>query len=486
VSDSESGSLAHRTVRNVAWLGSGQAIRQVVALLTMVVLARYLGPSEFGIFAMTLFVNELAQLVVDFGMGAALVQRKEINQLILSSCFWINVAVASAAALILVAAGPWIAAYFDQPIVRWLMLATGLNLLLSAIAVLPQALLSRRLAFRDIAVGTLIGSLAGACTAIALATAGLGVWALAFQPVVGTLVTLLFLAVRARWRPDFRFQLASVSGLLKFSGQLLLSNMAAHVTRNLTSLILGPAMGVAALGMITMAQTIAWLPVAQFSQTVVRATFPVFAKLQDEMDRFREGFYRATGLVALFAFPLMTGIAVLADDLVPVVFGPKWVPASLLVTIACIPALVQSVTTLSGTTLLAVGRADYLLRISLVSLPITAAALWFMRTETPVMAMLALAAAMIFASLASLFAALSAIAADWRRYMSAISVPAVCSALMATALFVAKQLMEGAPAALRLITLGLVGGLVYLGLVWVIKASAIKDALQLVRGQRGA
>ena len=486
MSETENGSLAHRTVRNVAWLGSGQAIRQVVALLTMIVLARFLGPGEFGIFAMTLFVNELAQLVVDFGMGAALVQRKEINQLLLSSCFWINVAVASAAAMILIATGPWIAAYFDQPIVRWLMLATGLNLLLSAMAVLPQALLSRRLAFRDIAVGTLIGSLSGACTAIALASAGLGVWALAFQPVVGTLVTLLYLAFRARWRPDFRLQLASVSGLLKFSGQLLLSNIAAHVTRNLTSLILGPAMGVAALGMINMAQTIAWLPVAQFSQTVVRATFPVFAKLQDEMDRFREGFYRATGLVALFAFPLMTGIAALADDLVPVVFGPKWVPASLLVTIACIPALVQSVTTLSGTTLLAVGRADYLLRISLVSLPVTAVALWFMRTETPALALLALAAAMVFASLTSLFAALSAIAADWRRYMSAIGTPAACSALMAAALLVAKELMEAASPVLRLISLSVLGGLIYLGLVWVIKASAIKDALQLARGQREA
>ena len=277
MTDAKPDSLAHRTVRNVAWLGSGQAIRQLVALATMVVLARFLGPSEFGIFAMTLFVNELAQLVVDFGVGAALIQRKEINQLVLSSCFWINVAVAAMAAVVLIAAGPWIAAYFKQPMVRWLMFATAINLLISAMAVLPQALLARRLAFRDVAVSTLVGSLCGAATAIGLALAGAGVWALACQPVVGSSVTLLFLAARAGWLPDFRFQLAAINGLLRFSGQLLLSSLAAYITRSLPVLILGPAMGVATLGLINMAQTIAWLPVAQFSQTVVKATFPVFA-----------------------------------------------------------------------------------------------------------------------------------------------------------------------------------------------------------------
>lgn len=483
MSDTEPGSLAQRTVRNVAWLGSGQAIRQVVALLTMIVLARFLGPSEFGIFAMALFVNELAQLVVDFGMGAALVQRKEIDQRVLSSCFWINVAVAAAAALLLIAAGPLIAAYFDQPTVRWLMLATGLNLLLSAIAVLPQALLARRLAFRDVAVGTLIGSLSGACTAMALAAAGFGVWALAFQPVIGTLVTMLFLFARARWRPDLTFDFAAVAGLLRFSGQLLLSNVLAHVTRNLTSLILGPAMGVSTLGLITMAQTIAWLPVAQFSQTVVRATFPVFAQLQDQMDRFREGFYRATGLVALLAFPLMTGIAVLSDDLLPVVFGPKWASASMLVSIACIPALVQSVTTLAGTTLLAVGRADFLLRISLVSLPATALPLWLMRHESAALALMALAAAMIFSSLVSLSAAVHAIGARWGRFGAVALVPAICSGSMALALLVAKEQLPNLPPATRLLSLSMAGGLIYVGLVWITKPSAIKDALQLIRSR---
>ena len=100
-SDSEGGSRAQRTVRNVAWLGSSQVIRQAISIGATIVLARFLGPAEFGIFAMTLFVNELAQLLVDFGMGSALIQRQQLSRKLLSSCFWINLAVGIATALVL-------------------------------------------------------------------------------------------------------------------------------------------------------------------------------------------------------------------------------------------------------------------------------------------------------------------------------------------------------------------------------------------------
>lgn len=139
------GSHARRTLTNVAWLGGAQAIRQVTAILATVLLARFLGPTEFGIFAMMIFVNELAQLLVDFGMGSALIQRKEVNQRLLSTCFWINLAIGAGAALLLALMGPWIAAYFEQPLIRWLVLVSGVNLLIAAASVLPQALLETML-----------------------------------------------------------------------------------------------------------------------------------------------------------------------------------------------------------------------------------------------------------------------------------------------------------------------------------------------------
>ena len=480
--DSDKKSLASRTVRNVAWLGSGQAIRQVVALLTMIVLARFLGPAEFGLFAMTVFVTELSQLLVDFGMGSALVQRKELSQRILASCFWVNIGVGLVAAFVLVVTSPLIAAYFGQPLVQWLLLVTAVNILLSSAAVIPQSLLARKLAFRDITIATTVGSLCGAAAALGLATAGMGVWSLALQPVVGTTLATIIMFRKSEWAPSFTFDLSSIRGLLKFSSHLLLSNVLGHVSRNLTSVILGPAMGVAALGKITMAQTITWLPIAQVSQTVVRATFPVFAHLQDDMDRFREGFYKATALIALIAFPLMTGIGVLAGDLVPVVFGPKWFEAAALVSILCVPALIQCVTTLSSTALLAVGRSDLLFRIALFALPLAAVPLWFFRDRPLAFVVGVVAATAVVTSLFSLATALHAIDGSWKRYLAAVFPPAVGSLIMGAAVWILRNAVPNVPPLGRLIGLSLLGAALYCCLTWFLNRRAALAAFSLVRG----
>jgi PST family polysaccharide transporter len=477
VSTDSSLSRSQRTLRNVAWLGSTQAIRQVVAIGTTIVLARFLGPKEFGVFAMMIFVNELAQMFVDFGMGSALVQRKEVDSRLLSSCFWLNLFIGGVAALLLAVLGPWIAAYFEQPILRWLLLLSGLNLIVAAASVLPQSLLSRELSFRDIALGTLVGSLSGSVSAIALAVSGAGVWALAAQPLVGGTITMLYWFVKSRWLPRLLFSATEVRGVLGFSGQILGSSLVMHVTRNLTSLILGPAMGAAALGTITMAQTVTWLPIAQFSQAVVRATFPVFAQMQHDMERFRASLYRTSGAVALLAFPMLVGIAILSDDLMLVVFGPKWSHAAPLVAVLCAASLVQSVTSLAGTTLMAIGRGGWLFGATLAGMPVMAAALWATREGNVMQAVVGLTTAGIAVQLILLGTGIRAIGGRWRDYLSPLWRPLLCSGLMALPLTGSVALAGAWPPAVRLVTLSVVGAVIYIGASFLLNRAAVLDLL---------
>lgn len=473
-------SRARRTVRNVAWLGSAQAIRQGIAILATILLARFLGPAEFGIFAMMVFVNELAQLLVDFGMGSALIQRKEVHQNLLSSCFWINLGIGTVAAVVLAILGPWIAAYFEQPLVRWLLLASGVNLLIAAATVLPHSLLARELAFRDVALATLVGSVLGAITAVTMASAGFGVWSLALQPVVGNAVTMVFLYVRTRWRPSFEFNFDEVRGLLVFSGQLLGSNVVGHVTRNLSSLILGPALGAPALGLITMAQTVTWLPIAQFSQAVVRATFPVLSQMQDDLERLRQAVYRSSGAIALLAFPMLVGMATLAGDLMPVVFGAKWADATPLVVVLCGSSIVQSVATLAGISLLAVGRGGLFFLANVAGLPVMAAALWFNRGGGVMQAVVALVIASSALQLLMLGAAIQAIGGRWRDYVRPLMRPLLCSLLMAAAMLLIAPSLGAYPAAVRLVVLATLGAVAYALLSLALNRTATLELIGLV------
>ena len=106
MSDKNSDSFGGRTVSNVAWLGGSQFLRQGISIGASLVIARLLAPSDYGVFAMTVFVNELAQLLINFGMGAALVQRKELDENVLSTTFWFKAGLGLVAGLAMLGAGP--------------------------------------------------------------------------------------------------------------------------------------------------------------------------------------------------------------------------------------------------------------------------------------------------------------------------------------------------------------------------------------------
>jgi len=480
-----SDSLASRTVRNVAWLGSSQAVRQVTAILTTILVARFLGPTEYGIFAMTLFVNELAQIFIDFGIGTALVQRKTVDQRMLSTCFWINLVIGSVAAGVVIASGPFVAAYFKQPMVAHLLLVSALNLAVAAVAVLPQAILARNLAFRDVAIGATIGSLSGAAATLVMAAAGFGVWSLAFQPLIGTSVNLIYLLWRSRWRPTLEFDLGSISGVLRFSGHMLAGNVVGHFTRNLPHLLLGPSLGAASLGLLGMAMTVAFTPVAQFTSVVVRATFPAFAKLQESKQHMYQALLRSLEVVSLITFPVLVGLALMASDLMPAVFGPQWAGTAPLVSIFCVLSMLQCITPLSISTLIALGRSDIGMKLAFASLPLVGIPLWLARDASLTVAAVVLATATAANLLLGFWFAVKNLGCGWSGLLRQVSKPLGCSLLMGLAMAATAWASAAATPLPRMLAMGAAGTGVYLVATWCLNRQALQNVLTLLRNALG-
>ncbi|MBI5259141.1 MAG: oligosaccharide flippase family protein [Burkholderiales bacterium] len=470
-----------RTVRNAAWLGVAQVLRQAVAVGAAIMLARYLGPADYGLFAIVFFINELAQSLVDFGIGTAIVQRKAVDQRLLSTCFWANLGLGLGGALVLVALGPWLAAMFGQPVIPALMGLCGLNLLCSALQVLPRALLSRALAFRPVALAGLAASVAGAARAVALASAGAGVWALVVQPLVGALVGLGWMQHHARWWPSPVFDRAEARRVARFSAPLLGGTLAMQCSRNLQNLILGPAVGVAGLGRITMAQTVASAPVSPLSEAVARASFPVLAQAQDAAAQMRARLLGSIELLALAVTPVLVGLAVLAADLVPVVLGPQWQAIVAVVPALCGVAWVQAVTALGAPTLLAAGHGPTLLRLALLGLAATAACLGALRGHG--WAVAAVGLGLLGATLQLLLAgaACTACAARWRDAAARPARAVLCSMLMGAALLLGGRLVAAWPPVPRLLLLVAAGALAYVAASLVFNTRGLVQARGLLR-----
>lgn len=363
-------SLGAKAARGVLWTGGGQILRQVVQITGQLVLARLLAPDDFGLLGMALVFVGIGQLLADFGIGAAIVQSRELGAKLLSTCFWINIGIGVALMLLMLGAAPLIARFYARPDLLPLVALLSLNLLLSAAVTVPMAVLSRGMRFADLARAQVLGSLCAAVVAISLAAAGAGAWALIAQPLAGSLVTLLVAWRATRWWPRIEFSYDQARPLMRFSYALLGTNLVGYGNRNIDGLLIGRVLGAGPLGIYSMAIQIMLFPLQQVSGVIVKVLFPTLTQIQGDLARLRRAYLKAVAAIVFVTFPLMGGLFALANEFVLVVFGNGWAEMAPVLKVLAWVGMMQSVGTTMGVIYLAVGRTDVALRVTVVVSPV--------------------------------------------------------------------------------------------------------------------
>jgi len=362
--------LGVRAARGVMWTGGGQILRQLMQIGSTLVLVRLLVPDDFGVLGMAMFFVGIGQLLADFGIGSALVQSRSDDRVVLSTCFWLNLAVAAFLALLMLACAPLIGIFYKRPDLVPVVAVLSLNLLLSGLQVVPAALLYRDMRFADLARAQVLGSLVGGTTAVTLAWAGAGVWALVAQPLVGSSVNLLTCWWAGRWMPRIEFSWQRTAPLARFSAALLATNLVGYGNRNIDGLLIGRVLGAVPLGHYSLAIQLMLYPLQQVSAVVVRVLFPTLVQIRNDLPRLRSAYLKAVGSIALITFPIMGGLFALADDFVFVVFGPAWVEVVPILKVLAWVGMMQSVGTMVGTIYLSTGNPGIALRVTLIGAPV--------------------------------------------------------------------------------------------------------------------
>jgi PST family polysaccharide transporter len=363
-------SLGTAATRGALWLGGSQMLRQGIQIFGSIVLARLLSPDDFGVLGMAMFFVGIGQLFAEFGIGAAIVQSQTNDRLVLSSCFWLNLLISVSVAAAIGLSAPLVARFYSQPELVLVVALLSLNMLLSALMVIPNTILTRDLRFPRIAVANILASLIGTGVAIAMALYKMGIWALVAQPLVGSTVLWLLLMIFAKWRPTLEFSWAAVSSYAKFGAALLGANLANYANRNVDRLLIGRFVGAEPLGLYSMSMQIILYPLQNVSGVIVKVLFPTMAKLHDEPKRRRQAYLSATGAIALITFPMLGGLFAVAPDFVSIILGDAWTGIVPIVRIMAWVGMAQCVGTTVGTIYLSSGRPDIALRVTLVCTPI--------------------------------------------------------------------------------------------------------------------
>lgn len=347
---------------NVGWSTVSQFFRLGGQLLTTVILARMLPAADFGLIAMAMVVTGFVALFRDLGTSAAVIQRAEPSQALLSSAFWLNLAFGFALWLVFASLAASVATVLAEPRLVDVLQALLIALPITALGAIPQALLEKASRFRTIALIESASAGVGLIGAVWAAWQDWGVFSLVLQVMLAATVNTIGCWMYCRWRPTLVWEGRSISGLLTFGGNLVGFNVFNYLIRNIDNLLVGRYLGATDLGYYSMAYRLMLWPLQNISSVVGRALFPVFSRLQADHGELSVVYIQATTAVVFVTAPLMFGFFVLRDPLILVALGSEWQPVADVLAWLIPVGLMQSVAATVGSLYLATGRTDVMFK----------------------------------------------------------------------------------------------------------------------------
>jgi len=473
-----------KTILGLGWSVVGQVGQQAISFVIVIILARLLSPREFGLLAMITVITSFASIFAEMGFSAALVQKQDIQQKHLSSVFWLNLGVGLLLTLLFIAGAPLIAHFYSEPVLVPLTIFISFNFLIGSLTIVQKTMMTRAIDFRNLTIVDMTAVVVSGVVAIVLAYTGAGVWSLAVQTVLLSIITMIMLWKLGKWYPSLTFDWDAIKDLLGFSLNLFGSKLLNYWVRNLDYLLIGRFIGPQPLGVYKNAYTIMLFPLNNVSRVISRVMFPSLSLIQEDKRRVKRLFLRMTRTIALITFPMMAGLFVVAESFVLTLFGTQWADMIPILQVFCFTGLMQSVGTLTGNLYLSQGRSDLQLHVGLFVHAVAILGIVIGLRWGALGVAIGLTVASIINSYPSLFFAGRLVNLTyWQVWYQLLSILG-CALIMATAVWgLGFTLPNLWPHWLRLSILAVFGILVYGSLLHFLRVPAYIETRELIREQ---
>lgn len=355
-------SLKRKAVSGVKWTSTSAVISSTIQLVQVAVLARFLDKADFGLMAMALFVIGISGIFIDMGISNALIYKQRVNKYQLSTLFWSNIILGILIYAIILSSSPYIAILYDTPELRSVINWVGITFLILPWGQQFDALLRRDMRFKTLAIRDILSKTVGLILAVVLAIKGYGVYALVYANLAGALVatSLLFVLGMKDYRPQFIFSYRSLKkkGFFSFGLFQMGEKSINYFNSNFDTLLIGKLLGMEALGVYNIAKTITVKPYQILNPIITKVAFPVFAKVQNEIDILKNAYLKVVSTLVSLNGPIYVLMILLARPIILVVFGDEWLEAVPILQILAVSYICNSIGNPVGALQLARGRAD--------------------------------------------------------------------------------------------------------------------------------
>ncbi len=457
-----------------------------IQLIIQIILARLLLPEDYGIIALIVVFISISQTFVQSGLGTALIQKREVTDEDYSSVFYLTLLVALGFYSILFLAAPFIAAFYNQPLITPILRVLGLTLFFGAVNTIQNAVIARKFQFKKLFVSSVGAVLLSGVVGIAMAYTGYGVWALVGQQFTAITVLCAIMWLTVKWRPKLLFSLARVKELFSFGWKLLVSGLI-DVTYNNINLVIGKLYP-ANIPDFTKGQEFPNLLVTNINSSIQAVMFPAYARCQDNRVQVKQIMRRALVTSSFLVFPAMAGLAAVAKPLVLLLLTEKWLFAVPFLQIFCAVYALWPIHTVNLQAINALGRSDVFLKLEIIKKALGLSVLAF----TIPIGIYAIALGMVVTGIIATFINAYpnkllldySVTEQWKDLMPAL----ILSLLMCSVTY--SVLFLGQPVWVTLILQIGVGVLVYMGFAWLLKLESLMYLVDTVKeylpGRKGA
>lgn len=359
-------SLRLQTLKGVKWGAVEKFSMQAVQFVVTLVMARLLTPDDYGTVGLVAIFIAVAQSLIESGFAQALVRKQDRTDSDCSTVFFFNLVVSVVLYFMCFIAAPFVAAFYNIPILTNVMRVICLVLVINGLALVQRALFTANVDFRAQAKATILaGLISGVCGVIS-ALYGFGVWALVVQQITNAIVNTIALWTISSWRPKFVYSWNSFREMFGFGSKFMISGIINTVYNNISGMIIGKVYTASTLGFYSRAQHFVTLPTNTLSGIVSSVSYPVLCKIQDDNERLSEIYRKLIKQSAFMVFVPVLIMSAIAEPMVVFLIGEKWRFAGQLLLIMGFSQMWYPVHLLNLNLLAVKGRSDLFLRLEII------------------------------------------------------------------------------------------------------------------------
>lgn len=366
---------------NLIWRLAERCGAQLVAFVVSIVLARILDPDAYGTIALITVFTTILQVFVDSGLGNALIQKKDADDLDFATVFFTNVLFCAVLYLAIFLFAPLISSFYGRSEMTPYIRVLGLTVLISGIKNVQQAYVSRHMLFKRFFFSTLGGTITAGAAGIVMALSGFGVWALVAQQVINLAIDTTILWITVKWRPHKMFSIERLKGLFSFGWKLLASSLLDTVYNDLRQLVIGKMYSSSDLAYYNQGKKFPSLIITNVNASIDSVLLPAMANVQDSMEHIRKMTRRAIKTSVYIMAPLMMGLVVTATPVIQLILTDKWLSCVPFLRIFCISYMFYPIHTANLNAIKAMGRSDLFLKLEIakkvVGMVLLLSTMWF-------------------------------------------------------------------------------------------------------------